>query len=106
MFNDANLLIERIDSWKTVALEEIKSSPLVRYNQLKLSANLKTIDSDSEYSCWNECLKHNDCIAVTFELNINKCSLIGKNKYSTKRNKKAVTLTLENEKIVYLTIEY
>jgi hypothetical protein len=106
MFKKGQFLVERNDSWKTVSLEEIKSIPIVRYDQLELSGNLKTIDSESEYSCWSECLKHNGCIAVTLELNINKCSLIGKDGYTTKRNKNAVTFASEKEKIVYLTIEY
>ena len=106
MFNDTNFLTERIDGWKTVSLDEIKSSPVVRYDQLELSGTLKTIKSESEYSCWSECLKYSECIAVTFEVEKNKCELARNNGYVTRRNKKAVTLALETEIITYMTIKY
>ena len=98
--------MERIDGWKTVSLNEIKSSAIVRYNQLELSGNLKTIHTESEYSCWSECLKYTECIAVTFEVEKNKCELARNNGYVTRRNKKAVTLALETEIITYLRIKY
>lgn len=105
MFKSGDYLAERKYGWDSALLEELKVSPLVRYNQLELSGNWKTIDSESEYSCWNECLKHSECIAVTFELNVNKCSFIGESGYIAKRNRKAVTLALETEKIVYKKIK-
>lgn len=106
MFKSGEYLAERKFGWESALLDELKVAHIVRYNQLELTGNMKTIDSDSEYLCWNECLKLSECFAITFEFGKNKCRFIGKSSYVAKRNRNAVTLALETDEIVYKKIRY
>ena len=88
---------ERESGWVSISLEEKESENVYskRYEKTQISGFFMYLNLDSEYLCWCECLKRDECIAVSF--GEYRCHLVKKGEYQLRSYDNWVSIYLEDE---------
>lgn len=91
--------VERQIGWVSISLEdfELDKEYSNRYEKTLIdSDDFRSINAESEYECWTECVSSNECFAVSYETGGN-CRLINKGAgYRVERKTSCVSISLED----------
>lgn len=74
-----------------------KNSKFSLHQNARIYDYYKTLASETEYSCWSECEKESDCLAISFGRQTKNCYLINRNEYSVRPNYNFVSISREDE---------
>ena len=82
---------------KVQVKNQIDHSKFTRYNKTQISGLYLSLNTESEESCLEECIRRNNaCIAISFG-DENRCHLVKKGEYQHRRFNDWVSIYLENE---------
>lgn len=88
--------------FQRIFLKKQFSKQFVDAVRLTYSANataLLNCSSSSSESCWQTCLSHTECVAITYNYSDSSCFLFVKGKYVALSDESFVSIAFENENI-------
>lgn len=100
LFKSGTYRFEKNSNWTSISILDNGRMYTVAYEGIKLvGESIKSVLSESEETCWNECVGERNCSSVSYDRGVRECWLYTRGAYRVERSSNWTTIVFEDNKI-------